>query len=296
MKFSIIIPTYNRIELLEKAIQSVIKQTYLNFEIIVVNDNPLDKIEIDILIKKYDKVKVIHHLNSKGASSARNTGIINSTGEIIAFLDDDDFWLPEKLTMHLREHQNKPAVGLVYSDCLYVYNNPFIKDLIRSTPLPLNLIESMGKVEFCPSTCSVVSIKRECVEKCGLFDETLVNLEDWDYWFRIAHFFEFSRISKVLAHYNWHLGDRTSHDESKRRTGLNQVCNKWNGKINTPVFKKNLIRSIKYNNSRNSLMAGEKLNAFKKSLKLLNKEVISVKSIRNFIKISLDTIIKRKMG
>jgi len=293
MKFSVIIPTFNRVNFLEKAIESVAKQTYLNYEIIVVNDNPLDKAKIDSLIIKFDKIKVIHHLYSQGGNAARNTGILNSSGELIAFLDDDDLWLPLKLEAHLKEHQQNPIAGLVFSDCLYVYNNLLIKDHRTAITLPLNIIEAMGKAEFCPPTTSIVSIKRECVETCGLFDRTLVSLQDWDYWFRIAHFFKFSHIPIVLVHYTQHLGDRTSHNEKKRREGLNQICNKWEREIDAPVFTKILIRSMYYKNSRNILMTGQKLNAFKKSFKLLNREVIGIKSIIFFIKIFLNVIIKR---
>jgi glycosyltransferase involved in cell wall biosynthesis len=293
MKFSIIIPTYSRIDFLERAIQSVIKQTYSNYEIIVVNDNPLDKTRIEGLLTAYHKIKIIHHLQSKGGNAARNSGILNSDGDIIAFLDDDDLWLPEKLSLHLEEHKQHPNVGLVFSNCLFVYNNTFVKDFITSTRLPPNILDSMRKAGFCPPTCSMVSIRRECIEKCGLFDETLVSLQDWDYWFRIAHFFEFSHIPVVLVHYHQHLQDRTSHNENKRRIGLNQIRDKWKNEINIPAFTKIIIQNIYAKNARNTLIAGKKLLAFKKSLKLLSIEVISLQSIRSFAKFFFN-IIKTK--
>ena len=79
----------------------------------------------------------------------------------------------------------------------------------------------------------------------------------------------------------------------KRREGLNQICNKWSKELFTSIFTKNFIRTTYYKNSRNALMAGEKLNAFKESFKLLNRNVISMQSIKNFIKISF-LIIKGK--
>lgn len=191
MKFSVIIPTYNRINLLEKAIESANNQTYQDFEIILVNDNPDEKSKIDFLITKFDRIQVIHHESSKGGNAARNTGILHSQGELIAFLDDDDIWLPEKLALHLKEHEQNPAAGLVFSDCLYIYNNKNITDHVYSPKVPHNVIDAMGKASFCPATSSIVSIRRECVEKCGLFDESLVSFQDWDYWFRIAHVFQF---------------------------------------------------------------------------------------------------------
>lgn len=290
MKFSIVIPTYNRIHLLEKAIESAVNQTFKDFEIIVVNDNPVEKSKIDFLTAKFDKVKVIHHDSAKGGNAARNTGISHSQGDLIAFLDDDDIWLPEKLALHYKEHEQNPAAGLVFSDCLYIYDNKNIASHVYSPKVPDNIIEAMGNARFCPATSSIVSIRRECVEKCGLFDENLVSFQDWDYWFRIAHDFKFVHIPVVLVNFRQHLGDRTSHNEEKRRKGLNQIVNKWDNRINTNAFSRSFIISIYYKNSRNLLLSGDKVAAFKKSLKLFNPEVLSINSVKSFVKLSLDLI------
>lgn len=294
MKFSVIIPTYNRIDLLAKAIESVNNQTFNDFEIIVVNDNPGEKSRVDELVTKFIRVRVIHHPISKGGNAARNSGILHSNGEYIAFLDDDDIWLPEKLALHLKEHEQNPAAGLVFSNCLYIYNNKNIADHVYSPKIPSDVIKAMGNAQFCPATSSIVSIKRECVEKCGLFDENLASFQDWDYWFRIAHLFKFEHIPIVLAHYRQHLGDRTSYNENKRRKGLNQICEKWAGEINVKEFSGNFIRGIYYKNSKNALMAGKKFSAFKKSLQLFNKEIFGIESIKGFTKLLLQLIFERK--
>ena len=290
MKFSVIIPTYNRIDFLKKAIDSVLRQTYQDFEIIIVNDNPGDKSTVDILVAKYDKIKVIHHESPKGGNAARNTGILYSKGEIIAFLDDDDTWLPEKLNYHLKEHENQQEAGVVFSDCLYVYNNKHIADHVYSAEVPGNVIESMGSGNFCPATSSIVSIRRECTEKCGLFDEKLVSFQDWDYWFRIAHVFGFVHLPMVLVHFRQHLGDRTSHNEEKRRKGLSQIINKWNDKINVKDFSRNFITSIYYKNTKNLIVSGKKIQAFKQSLKLLSFEVLSFMSVKQFVRLFIETV------
>lgn len=291
MKFSVIIPTYSRTELLKKAIESVANQTYQDYEIIVVNDNPEEKSLVDALTNKSNKIKVIHHTSSKGGNAARNSGIVQAQGDVIAFLDDDDLWLPEKLAFHAKEHEKNPESGLVYSDCLYVYNNPLITDSKYSAAVPLDIIEAMGNAKYCPATSSIVSIKKECVEKCGLFDESLASFQDWDYWFRIAHIFSFAHIPEVLVHFTQHLGDRTSQNENKRKKGLNQICSKWGEKINVNEFTQNAIISIYFKNAKNALLAGQKYTAFKKSLKLLNSEILSIKSIKGFIKLTLQIIL-----
>ena len=103
---SVIIPFYNDYDFFEKAVNSVYNQTYQNFEIIIVNDGSSQSSveKIQIFLKKKDKCKLIHHSSNLGVSAARNTGIQNSLGEYIAFLDSDDEWLPSKL-----EHQ----IGLI---------------------------------------------------------------------------------------------------------------------------------------------------------------------------------------
>ncbi len=294
MKFSIILPTYNRINFLEEALWSINSQTYGDYEIIIVNDNPPDKNRIDQLSEKFDRVTVIHHTSTMGGNAARNSGILNSNGELIAFLDDDDFWLPEKLSKHLEVHTQHPDAGLVFSDCLYIYDNPMITDHATSPHVPANVIEAMGKAEFCPATSSIVSIRRECIKKVGLFDESLVSFQDWDYWFRLAHSFEFRHIPLILVHYRQHIRNRTSIDENKRKKGLEQICNKWEKEIYTKVFSKSWKRILYYNTSLNALLEGKKLTALKKSIKLLNKHVISKKAILSFLSLMVSIFLQRK--
>jgi len=290
MKFSVVIPTYSRIPLLEKAIESAAKQTFHDFEIVVVNDNPAEKRKIDLLVARFDKAKVIHHEFPKGGNAARNTGILHAQGELIAFLDDDDIWLPEKLALHFKEHEQNPKAGLVFSDCLYIYDSKKVAAHVYSPTVPGNIIDAMGNAKFCPATSSIVSITRSAVQKCGLFDENLVSFQDWDYWFRIAHEFEFAHIPVVLVNFRQHLGDRTSHNEEKRRKGLSQIVNKWGNRINIDAFSRTFMISIYYKNSRNLLLSGNKLGAFKKSLKLFGLEVLSINSVKSFVKLSLDLI------
>jgi glycosyltransferase involved in cell wall biosynthesis len=290
MKFSIIIPTYSRLELLDKALLSVSHQTYKDYEVLVVNDNPAEQQHVEDIVAKFGQTKAFHHHKSLGGNAARNSGIKHSTGGLIAFLDDDDTWLPEKLSRHYHEHQKDNNIGLVYSDCLYVYDKASIPDVRYSAELPVNIIEAMGKGAFCPATSSIVTIKRECVDDCGLFDENLPSFQDWDYWFRIAHEFKFAHIPEVLVHFRQHLGDRTSQNENKRRNGLQQITSKWAQEIDVNQFTKTSLSSIYYKNARNALLAGKKMTAFKNSLKLFDAKVLGLRSIKGFIKLCLSIL------
>ena len=133
---SVIIPSYNSGKFLGEAIESVVNQTYKNIEIIVINDGSTDNTEE--IAKKWQKrderVRYLKHKENKGPSAARNTGIKNSRGEYIAFLDDDDEWLPEKLervieippkTIHALKNIGKETLYLVSAqDTLYNPKNP----------------------------------------------------------------------------------------------------------------------------------------------------------------------------
>ena len=122
---SIIIPTYNRAHLIDRSIQSVLNQTYQDFELIVVDDGSTDNTE-DIIRQFQEKdkrIKYIKHDKNKGGSAARNTGIKNSRGEYIAFQDSDDEWFPEKLEKQIEIIEcTDPKVGIVYSDMFKIYN------------------------------------------------------------------------------------------------------------------------------------------------------------------------------
>ena len=115
-KVSVIIPTYNRAELLKVAIASVLSQTYKDFEIIVIDDASHDNTQELLTSLKDKRIRYIRHETNKRISAARNTGIVNSHGNYIAFLDDDDEWLPEKLQLQVDFLENSPPIiGVVYT-------------------------------------------------------------------------------------------------------------------------------------------------------------------------------------
>ena len=112
---SVIIPTRNRVEMLCRAVNSVLSQTFDNLECIVVDDESHDNTEKVINSFEDDRLKYFRHEKNKGASAARNTGIRQSQGEFIAFLDDDDEWLDEKLEKQVNLLENLPSkYGMVY--------------------------------------------------------------------------------------------------------------------------------------------------------------------------------------
>lgn len=200
---SIIIPTYNRANLISEAIDSVLAQTYRNFEIIVVDDGSTDNTK-EVLSKYNGQIKYIYQDN-KGGAEARNNGIKNAQGEYIAFLDSDDLWLPNKLEKQVKYLFDNINISLIYSDA-YLSNSENVDsktlfDIVH--PFLSNDKKEVLRYLFLhkPIYPSTVVTKRSCFDKVGLFNSSLRNLgEDYDMWLRIAKYFNIGYINEPLVH------------------------------------------------------------------------------------------------
>ena len=130
---SIIIPTYKRTDYLKLTIRSILDQTFQDFEIIVVDDGtPTD--ENRLLCEQFQKIVYIKIENSKGPAKPRNVGIKQAKGKYIAFVDDDDIWLPEKLQKQVNVLDNNPDFGLVHSCCQVINGQGIVKNEIVGRP------------------------------------------------------------------------------------------------------------------------------------------------------------------
>ena len=225
---SVIIPTYNRAHLVGRAIQSVLNQTYQDFEVIVVDDGSTDNTEeiIKEFQKKDERIKYIKHEKNKGGSAARNTGIKAARGAYIAFLDSDDEWLPEKLKKQMKFFKNaSPEIGVVYTGFIY-------KDELGGGTSKQHIPKKRGWIfedilaGNCVGTTSTVIVKRKCFEKAGLFDENLPSCQDWDMWIRLAKECQFDFIEDVLVKYYTHK-TRISTDLEATIKGRAIILNKF---------------------------------------------------------------------
>ncbi len=183
MKVSIIVPTYNHSEYISKCIDSVFAQTYKNIECIVINDGSTDQTEKELEKLKliYPSIKICTKDNG-GLSSARNMGIRNATGELICFLDSDDYWLPNKLYNQIKVLKNG-------HDCVYSGYKFFDEENIETanheeTKSQLDVYDFFERNPIIGSASSIM-IRRECIDKVGFFNTKLRSLEDLEYWFRL---------------------------------------------------------------------------------------------------------------
>lgn len=203
-KVSIIIPTYNRAQFLYDAITSVLNQTYQDFEILVIDDCSQDNTQ-EIVNSFHDtRIKYIRHEKNKGEAGSRNTGIRSSSAEYIAFLDDDDEWLPEKLKLQVNLLENSQSkVGCIYTG-YWVVDKTKEKILDKRIPQKRGYIHYDLFIQNHIRIPSTVILKRECFEKVSLFDETLTFRTDYDMWIRLSKEFNFDYIKEPLVKYRYH--------------------------------------------------------------------------------------------
>ena len=208
---SVIIATYQRADMVSQAIDSVLAQTYTDYEIIVINHGSTDNTK-QVLASFGDQITVIHQdFNTGSAADAQNVGIMAARGRYIAFLDDDDLWLPNKLEKQIAYLESNPKVGLVYSDTFFLEDqgvSSYTFGQINNL-LPFEQIWSL--FVNCPiPTPSIVLVRRECLDEVGGFNATIGLAYDYDMWFRIIEKFPVYFLNEPLALYRKHAGSLSS--------------------------------------------------------------------------------------
>lgn len=201
---SVIIPAYNQAEFLAETIQSVLNQTYPNFEIIVVNDASTDNTD-EVMAKFADaRLKYIVHEKNQRLSAARNTGIDASKGEILFLLDADDLFHPEKLQAHVKFLAEHPEIGVSYNARFELnHSSNTVREMWRP-PLTVTLKDLILAFPFSPSDTVV---RREWAFKAGLFDPSVGTAEDTDFPCRLALAgCRFAGIDRALNYRRYHSG------------------------------------------------------------------------------------------
>ena len=190
---SVIIPTYNRKKFLKQAINSVIKQTYQNLELIIIDDGSSDK-TIEYLKKK--KLKYFKK-NNKGVSAARNKGIKKASYDWIAFLDSDDRWHPKKMENQINYLIKNPKYKVCHTDEIWIKNSLRINQHKKHKKFGGKIFDKC--LEMCKISPSSVIIKKEIFQKIGFFNEKLPACEDYDLWLRISAKFPILYLNEKLT-------------------------------------------------------------------------------------------------
>src|SRR5690554_764903 len=184
MYVSVVVITFNRPFTLKAAVESVLSQSLLPSEIIIVNDGK-DYPEIREL-NSHPLVRVFQNERSRGANFSRNKGANLSKGSILMFLDDDDTWEKDKISEQVSRFEKDPEVGLVYSGRIMVYDTDRLKELYRVAAVKSgNLYPEILKKNIIGTTSSV-AIKKSVFFEAGGFDEKFPAMQDYDLWIRVC--------------------------------------------------------------------------------------------------------------
>lgn len=238
---SVIIPSYNREVLIIKAIESILHQTYTDFEILVIDDASTDNTKEAIDNLKNDKIIYYKLDKNSGQCVARNYGIKRAKGEYIAFLDSDDEWLPDKLKLQIDCFKKaNDKLGAVYG---YSYSKDVIKDetiLIKPKYFRGSIYDKFLE-GFCPPTPSIFLVKKEALLNVDGFDEKLITFVDLDLWLRLSKENEFDYVEEPLIIKYEQIGDQYVNNFEKRYNGFKLFVNKWKAELKSIKGDKGVI-------------------------------------------------------
>jgi glycosyltransferase involved in cell wall biosynthesis len=182
-KVSVIIPTHNRLPMLKEAVDSVLRQDFEDFELIVVDDDSTDGTGSEI--EQYGgRVKLLQHPQNKGVSAARNTGVLHAKGKYIAFLDSDDLWVKGKLKTQVSFLDENPHYPLCYTDEIWIRKGRRVNPKVKHAKYSGWIFEKC--LPLCTISPSSAVMRKTLLTKVGLFDEALPVCEDYDFWLRVS--------------------------------------------------------------------------------------------------------------
>lgn len=193
---SVIIPTCDRASFLDKAVKSVLSQTYGDFELVIVDDGSKDDTS-RVVSGFYDpRIRYIIQDN-KGPAAARNLGIRNAKGDYLAFLDSDDWWCEEKLGAQLNEMEKRPGYFISHTQEIWYKNGALLNQKKKHEKHHGYIFDRC--LPLCVVSMSTAMIKKGLFDEVGLFDEAMPCCEDYDFWLRASVKYEFLLIDKPLT-------------------------------------------------------------------------------------------------
>jgi glycosyltransferase involved in cell wall biosynthesis len=281
---SVIVPTYNRPEMLKIALESLNCQTMNDFEIIVINDGGADVRNVIDGLNERDNIVYLQHSTNRGLPAARNTGIRVARGKYIAYLDADDIYYPDHLQILVDFLETAPF-KIAYTDAYRsIYKKIDGKILFRDKERYASLDFDRDRIfveNYIPVLCFMHA--KSCFDEVGTFDETLTSHEDWDLWIRMSMKFEIGHIQKITCEFSWIDNDVR---ESERRTEFLSTLLIIYEKYKNVIIQKPELLEAQKNKFTQSLqwaynhikgLETEKRN-FQENLKQLNKTVQSIQA------------------
>jgi glycosyltransferase involved in cell wall biosynthesis len=196
---TVIIPCYNCAAFIDQAINSVQSQTFTDFELLIIDDGSTSQTAQFLSAYVDDShIRIIHHEHNKGLSIARNTGIRQARGELIAFLDADDRWLPDKLGTQIKAFTD-PEVGVCCVNAYFKYPDGVSLNPQKWIENQDDLYSALLFRNVIPGSASSMMVRRQCFDEIGAFDESLPAAEDRDMWFRLVSMYKIVYIDTPLV-------------------------------------------------------------------------------------------------
>lgn len=271
-KISVIIPTHNRADILPRAVKSIQNQTMPVDEIIIVSDGSTD--DTNEVVKKMQledgRIQLVSYYPGHNGNYARNQGVGRATGDYIAFLDDDDEWLPKKTELQMKVFEENKKVGLVYSaqhcifvdsDVHYVTKPSWQGDLSKQ----IFIHNDIG-------TPSQVILKKSVLEEAGIFDLALGALQDYDLWIRCCQVTEIGFVSEpCINYYNTASSNQVSANTEKYIKARRYIADKYRYITDTfsPELRKQIDSINEMRIAQRCLRNGKKRDARQFTLKSL---------------------------
>lgn len=277
-RVSIIIPTYNSAQFLPATLESVFQQTFQDYEVLVIDDGSTDNTK-DVLTPYQSKIRYLYQENQE-RSAARNYGLSLAQGDLIAFLDSDDLWLPHKLERQVKVMDDHPEVILVFSQAQYIDAQgnftAFCGEWLDGKPAEGLEIRSFfedfaqGNVIFGGGSTALV--RRDAIDKAGNFDPSITHGEDWDLWWRLSIQGLFAYIPEPLAYYRVFGWKKLLQRQSTERALQEHlyVIEKNLGNL-PPESKQRLYPLAQYHMTVLAALGSYQLGEFERAKKFLSK-------------------------
>lgn len=283
---SVIMRSYNQSGFIGHAIESVLSQTYKDFELIAVDDGSTD--DTGSILQKYsDQIRLIRQEN-KGRSAAANVGLAEARGDYVAFLDSDDIWDKEFLKMTISVLESNPSISIVYTGWTYIDKDGYV---IGKKIVPSSRVDYTNELLYGALFPIHAALTRKiCFEKCGGFDSSISYGEDWHLWLRFALAgYAFASIPKPLAIYRRHAENTTKNLQilkTELLKTLDKIFTIPNQSIITAKKKRIILifQTIFLARYANETNESELTKAFLEEAVSINREIkITTKEIKRFI-------------
>lgn len=286
---SVIMPCYNHARYLPEAVESILKQSYGDLELIITDDSSSDN-SVDVIerYKRMDRrIISIYNKKNKGASCSRNRAIMASRGNYVSFCDADDIWENDKLEIQMDCMLNNREYAAIHSDSTIINGQgtptgDLFSSLYQRGKMSGNLFHELCVSNFI--NIQTVLLRRQCVNDVGLFEEDIKYVEDWIYWVKVARNFRFFYIDEPLGRYRIHEGSTNKNLEGctkNRIKGYNCILN------NFPDIPMKIKSRIFYELGINHNALREKVDARKYFLESFKMDKSNLKSFIRFVQINI---------